>query len=674
MNKIISHVIEQTKWRTRQDIDTWRGAIVQAENVLYPQRIHLYTLYDEVELDGHIEGIIGQRRDGLLAEKFKVVNAAGEVVPAIQEMFNSEWFYKFLELSLESIWWGHSLIQLWDPIPGEGYGCVELVPRRHVIPETGGVSVLQGDILNTINFRQAPYIDWVVEVGGPRDHGLFKIAAPDFIIKKNAKLQWSQYTEIFGMPLRVGYTTSRQQTDMKKMADNLKNMGAAAYAVFQEGERIELLKNENKGGPEVYEELIQRCNLELSKLIIRQTMTIEDGSSLSQSEVHERVMDAVKEADKRLIRFTIKKLLKRMVKHGLIPEGTRFEWEVSIDLEALWTKVAAAMLAGYQPDLEWVEETFGIPLTKLAPAPEPEPEPEDPKEKDEDPEPEPEPEPKPKKKSLAVRRSELALACMDTLQHSYSCSCPKCGSLATIKLSADNKKRKPVEFDSLMDWVFDNPNTSKLHQPTADSIFNDLQKGFKSVLKGELPDDFSLNLQRFAAAKTFTMQDALKDEVHDEDGNKQSYDDYKSTAQTVADRFSSYQDTEYDTTATRAQAVKAWDGFQENQNEYPNLTWRTVGDARVRESHVRLNGLTRPANDPIWQKYFIGMDYNCRCDIEQSDNVPVTQKAKAQQLFEDAAPPPELVGNPGITREIFGEQHPYFKGTLKRVDKLDIAA
>ena len=221
-DKIISHVIEQTKWRTRQDIDTWRGAIVQAENVLYPQRIHLYTLYDEVELDGHIEGIIGQRRDGLLAEKFKVVNAAGEVVPAIQEMFNSEWFYKFLELSLESIWWGHSLIQLWDPIPGEGYGCVELVPRRHVIPETGGVSVLQGDILNTINFRQAPYIDWVVEVGGPRDHGLFKIAAPDFIIKKNAKLQWSQYTEIFGMPLRVGYTTSRQQTDMKKMADNLK--------------------------------------------------------------------------------------------------------------------------------------------------------------------------------------------------------------------------------------------------------------------------------------------------------------------------------------------------------------------------------------------------------------------------------------------------------------------
>ena len=667
--EIISHVIEQTKWRTRQDIDTWRGAIMQAENILYPQRIHLYTLYDEVVLDGHIEGVIGQRRDGLLGEKFRIVDKDGQpVAKAIEKIFISEWFYKFLALALDSVWWGHSLIQLWEPIPGEGYGFCDIVPRRHVVPETGGVSVLQGDILNTIAFRSAPYCNWLVEVGGPRDHGLFKIAAPDFIIKKNAKLQWSQYTEIFGMPLRVGYTQSRQQTDMKKMADNLKNMGAAAYAVFQEGERIELLKNENKGGPEVYEDLIKRCNLELSKLIIRQTMTIEDGSSLSQSEVHERVMDAVKEADKRLLLFTIKKLFKLMVKHALIPEGTDFEWAVSIDLEALWKKVSSAMQFGYQPDLEWVQETFGIPLTKDAPPEEEEDEDEPepgPKDKKED-----EPVAPVKKKSLAVRRSEIALTVMLGLKHAYSKSCPCCGGTKVIKLSADNKTRKPVEFDDLLEWVYDNPTTNELHQPTADDIYKDLEKGFKSTLKGTVPEDFALNLKRFAAAKTLTMQDALKAEVHDEDGNKQEFNDYKTTAQTVTDRFSSYQDTEYDTTATRAQAVKAWDGFQQNADQYPNLTWRTVGDARVRPSHVKLNGLTRPMNDPIWNKYFIGMDYNCRCDIEQSDTEPLTQPKVARERFEDAAPPPELQGNPAKTREIFGEQHPYFKGTLKRVDKI----
>ena len=234
-------IVEQSLWRIRQDIDTWRRAVSQAQNVLYPNRIYLYTLYEEIILDSHVEGVLGQRTDGLLAEKFRLTNKDGEDAYDLQVMFESQWFYDILSLSLESQWWGHSLIQLWDPTPGKGFGYVALVPRRNVVPEFGGVSVLQGSLLDTVKYRQPPYVHWVVEVmpRGPRWHGLFKIAAPDFIIKKNAKLNWSQFTEIFGMPLRIGKTQSRQQSDMKKLADRLQKIGSAAVAVLQQGESIE---------------------------------------------------------------------------------------------------------------------------------------------------------------------------------------------------------------------------------------------------------------------------------------------------------------------------------------------------------------------------------------------------------------------------------------------------
>src|SRR5579862_7667560 len=134
---VVTHIIEQSIWRVRQDIDTWRGAIMAAENIIYPQRVHLYTLYDEIILDAHVQAVMGQRINKLLSQDFRLVDEGGKDVQQAKEIFESQWFHEFMKLALESVFWGHSLIQLWDAIPDKGYGLVELVPRRHVIPEFG---------------------------------------------------------------------------------------------------------------------------------------------------------------------------------------------------------------------------------------------------------------------------------------------------------------------------------------------------------------------------------------------------------------------------------------------------------------------------------------------------------------------------------------------------------
>ena len=93
----------------------------------------------------------------------------------------------------------------------------------------------------------------------------------------------------------------------------------------------------------VYDKRIDRANSELSKLTIGQTMTIEDGSSLSQSETHLQVFENLVESDRDMLRDIVNnQLIPRMIKHGFPLKGLRFEWDDAVDytppcrLEMMW--------------------------------------------------------------------------------------------------------------------------------------------------------------------------------------------------------------------------------------------------------------------------------------------------------------------------------------------------
>jgi hypothetical protein len=61
--------------RGRKDIQTWRGALISAESIRYPNRTRLYDLYEDVMLDGHLSGVIAKRIDAILNKEifFEVV-------------------------------------------------------------------------------------------------------------------------------------------------------------------------------------------------------------------------------------------------------------------------------------------------------------------------------------------------------------------------------------------------------------------------------------------------------------------------------------------------------------------------------------------------------------------------------------------------------------------------
>ena len=134
---------QHTQSLTKQDVGKWRTAWQMAINIENPRRANLYDIYTDTMIDLHLTGCISQRKGKTLLKSFVIKNSDGTEDDEAVKIFESEWFYNFVSLALDSRFWGHSLIQLGDIITDEKglrkFANVELVPRKHVIPEYGEI-------------------------------------------------------------------------------------------------------------------------------------------------------------------------------------------------------------------------------------------------------------------------------------------------------------------------------------------------------------------------------------------------------------------------------------------------------------------------------------------------------------------------------------------------------
>lgn len=359
----------QTDALTRKDIGDWRQAWQLAINAENPNRQRLYDIYRDVEVDLHLSGCIAQRQGFVLSRSFKLVNEKGEEDDELLEIFDAEWFKQLMLHTLSSNWWGHSLIQLGEVVISDGghpaYAYADLLPRKHVIPEYGkiirelGMEHTQG-----IPYREPPYNDFLIEVGSPSDLGLYLKAATQTIPKKNMLAFWDTFGEIFGMPMRVARTTSRDDKDISRLERMLRDSGTKLTAVMGMDTEIQFIETGKADAYNVYDKRIDRANSEISKLVIGQTMTIEDGSSLSQSETHLKVFQNLVESDCDKIRDMVNnQLLPRMLRHGFPVKGRRFEWDYSVDYTPeQQVAYEQLVLNSYEVDPAYFGEKYNMPV------------------------------------------------------------------------------------------------------------------------------------------------------------------------------------------------------------------------------------------------------------------------------------------------------------------------
>ncbi len=354
---------------TRKDIKDWRQAWQMAINADYPNRQRLLDIYRDVDVDLHLSGCVEQRMGFVMAKSFHLTDADGLTNDKATHLLDQQWFKQLMRHILEARYWGHSLIELGSVVT-DGDGCpayaeVTLIPRKHVIPEKGRViRNLSENWTTGIPYRERPYTDNLIEVGAPGDLGLYLKAATQTIPKKNMLGFWDTFGEIFGMPIRIAKTSSRDPKEINRLAAMLDNMGNNQRIVASQETEIEFVESAKGDAFNVYDRRIDRANSELSKLIIGQTMTIEDGSSLSQSQTHLEVFKNLVDSDADTVRDVVNnQLIPRMVKHGFPIKGLRFEWDDAVDYTPEQQVAYETMVADrYEVAPSYFAEKYSMPV------------------------------------------------------------------------------------------------------------------------------------------------------------------------------------------------------------------------------------------------------------------------------------------------------------------------
>ncbi|NVJ90867.1 MAG: DUF935 family protein [Methylocystaceae bacterium] len=147
---------------------------------------------------------------------------------------------------------------------------------------------------------------WYYSIPGASDdvpHGAslgWKLYWPVFLKENGAKF-WAVALEKFGMPTAKGtHPSTATAEEINNLIQALMSIHSQSAVAFPDGFEAELMQAVRSSGGD-YEKFQDYWDKAVSKIILSQTMTTDDGSSQSQANVHERVGDSVIQADADLI-------------------------------------------------------------------------------------------------------------------------------------------------------------------------------------------------------------------------------------------------------------------------------------------------------------------------------------------------------------------------------------
>jgi hypothetical protein len=163
----------------------------------------------------------------------------------------------------------------------------------------------------------------------------------------------------------------------------------------------------------------------------------------------------------------------------------------------------------------------------------------------------------------------------------------------------------------------------------------------------DLTRQFRENLLRFSGAKSYN----LIRQIEGLKAGQINREAYLEQAKKLIDVHNeTWQWTEEKFAANSASSARDFQTYQQDADLYPNLKYRTMGDAEVRPEHAANEGVIKPINQ--WTK-IPPLDYGCRCWLEQTFENP---NSRDISVFNDT-----IANNPAINGELFTRNNGYFQ-------------
>lgn len=338
------------------------------------------TLAEELEeRDLHYAGVLGSRKraiTGLSGEITPASDSAADVALAdeVRQLIVASDFGNMLADALDGLGKGYSVNEIqWDQSAKQWQPQTYIWrdPRFFNYDRQTGRKLLLITDDSPMGRELWPYkfIQHVprLKSGIPIRGALARMVAVAYMCKGIALADWMTFAELFGMPIRVGkYGRNVTPAEKNTLRNALANIGTDAAAMIPEGMAIEFIERKGgTGGDQLYQGLCEFLDKQISKGVLGQTMTTDDGASLSQAQVHNDVRMDILEADAKQLADTINRDLiipYIMLNHGPQKAYPRVTLPIpdAEDLAALTNALEKLVPLGWNVPTAVVHEKFAI--------------------------------------------------------------------------------------------------------------------------------------------------------------------------------------------------------------------------------------------------------------------------------------------------------------------------
>lgn len=324
------------------------------------------NLYDDVMLCAHLTSQIELRQKATLLTPFEI--KVGDKIDdqATAALNAASWVTELNTHILDSVMYGHTLVELTTTGNETEPVAVTLLPRQNVIPEKG-MLLFREDDSKGLQYREVrEFGNFILEFGKDHDYGLLNKAVPHVLFMRFAQSCWSELCEIYGIPPRFMKTDTQDPAMLDRAEAMLRDMGAAAYFIIDRTEEFQFAKGADTNG-DVYNNLIALCKEAVSVLVNGAVIgqdTVNGNRSKEESSI--RLFEKLVMADRKMLAgYWNSTVIPALVYIGILPAGSVFSWQQQEDIEKLWAMVVQLLQFKDVPN-DWIEEKFGIVCTDKA--------------------------------------------------------------------------------------------------------------------------------------------------------------------------------------------------------------------------------------------------------------------------------------------------------------------
>lgn len=340
-----------------------------------------FTLAEEMEeRELHYRSVLGTRKLGVTGSPVQVEAASDdakdqEIADEVRELVEDPAFEGLATDLLDALGKGVSVVEIqWETSASQwrptGYEWRD--PRWFLWDlDTRSRPLLRTDA-NPMGEELAPF-KYAVHIprlksGLPLRGGLARVACTAYMLKSYTVRDWMAFMEVFGMPIRLGkYGPDATDDDRKELLRALTNIGTDAAAAIPASMLIEFVETTKAaGGDKLFQGAADWLDRQVSKVVLGQTMTTDDGSSRAQAQVHDGVRLDLRQADARQVSATINRdVIGPFVALNwgpdITPPKVRIVVEEPEDLKAYSDTVTAFIDRGLEVEQSVVRDKLGIP-------------------------------------------------------------------------------------------------------------------------------------------------------------------------------------------------------------------------------------------------------------------------------------------------------------------------